>query len=115
VTDRSEREHAVERLLRHGATGSIPPIDPSGCLDAEQLAAWSEGALPPDAALQVDDAGIAQAGPGTRVGDAGEALAFHAHAAGRADAIVFRLDDADVVDRQHDLIRQSACRCRHQG
>src|SRR3990167_5224219 len=54
-------------------------------------------------ALQIRCAGIAQAGLVARLGDAGESLAFHPHAAGRADAIVFGLDDVRVVEGQRAL------------
>jgi outer membrane biosynthesis protein TonB len=51
VSKGSDRDAAIARLLRTAARGPLPPAAP-GCVDAERLAAWTDGGLPPaDAAL----------------------------------------------------------------
>lgn len=73
------RDRSIEHMLRRGVAAAAPPSTPGACVDGETLAAWSAGALSPQAAARVEEhladcarcqamlAAFAQTGPDTPV------------------------------------------------
>jgi len=54
VADRSVGDRAVERLLRRELGQLSAEVHPSGCIDAETLAAWAAGSMPADTSTGIE-------------------------------------------------------------